>query len=479
MKAIFKNQMVKATSWSLVQKAGSMVISFFTNMVLARLISPADFGSVGMILTFMSVADLLVDAGLGQSLVQKQNLEQKDISTVFTSNLLLSILFFAIIFVIAPSVADYVGIPNLAIYLRVEAVTVIIRALYVVHNALLNKQLNFKSLAKISIGAAFVSSVIAIVLALFDFGVWSLIVKNISMHIAFCLFFVATIRPHVSLHIDKQSFKQLFGFGWFVSLSSLIDVLYSNIASFVIGKTYSVEQLGYYTQANSLKQIPVYSLSMVISQVLFPTLAKEQQDVERVNAHVQRVVVMSTAVIFPLMICLVVIAEPLIVFLYSAKWLPSVVYFRILCVAGLVNILIHINRSVLMALGKSKLLFAVQVTAILIGFIFIAVAIRYDALIFVGSLAAYSFVNWTLVAIVAGRTIGYRLWHQIRDIGTSLLLALIAGVASYMLMRVMNIESSILSLIVNTAVFATAYITMHLLFRTSVYRILKNSLKKS
>ena len=184
MKAIFKNQMVKATSWSLVQKAGSMVISFFTNMVLARLISPADFGSVGMILTFMSVADLLVDAGLGQSLVQKQNLEQKDISTVFTSNLLLSILFFAIIFVVAPSVADYVGIPNLAIYLRVEAVTVIIRALYVVHNALLNKQLNFKSLAQISIGAAFISSVIAIVLALFDFWERNLSIQSLS-HLLF------------------------------------------------------------------------------------------------------------------------------------------------------------------------------------------------------------------------------------------------------------------------------------------------------
>lgn len=447
-------------------------------MVLARLLSPDDFGCVGLILTLVSVADLLVDAGLGQSLIQKQDVNSKDISTVFTTNILLSSLFFAIIFTIAPWLESFMNVPKLALYLRVEAVTIIVRSLYVVHNAMLNKQLNFKVLAKVSIGASLTSSFFAIIMAACGLGVWSLIGKNFLMHLTFCILYRFNIKVNTSLSINKESLKQLFSFGWFVSLSSLIDVLYTNLASFIIGKRYTVEQLGYYTQAQNLKQIPVYSLSMVISQVLFPMFAKEQDDVDKIKIQTQKIMTMATALIFPLMLCLVVVAEPLIVFLYSSKWIASVPYFRILCIAGLVNILIHINRSVLMALGLSKQLFKVQVSAMLIGVGLMVVSLRYSVMWFVGAIALYSFVNWLMVSIKTGRTIGYGVFNQVKDIGGSFLISLITSAISYFIMSQTSIDSVFILLMVNVILFLIIYVALHIILNTRVFKIVRSTIKQ-
>ena len=476
--SVLKSQIVKATSWSLLQRVGTMLISFVTNMILARLLTPDDFGCVGLILTFVSIADLFVDAGLGQSLIQKQNVEKRDISTVFTTNLLLSVAFFLGIFLIAPWVEAYMNVPNLALYLRVEASTIIIRSLYVVHNAMVNKQLNFKTLAMVSISAAFVSSSIAVVMAILDFGVWSLIGKNITMHLTFCVLFALSIRIRPSISIDKKSLKQLFSFGWFVSLSSLVDVLFTNIASFIIGKRYTVAQLGYYTQAHNLKQIPVYSLSMVISQVLFPTFSKEQDNIEKIKTQTQKVITIATALIFPLMLCLCVVAEPLISFLYSAKWIPSAPYFRILCVAGMVNILIHINRSVLMAIGRSKTIFRIQVAAICLGVVMMLVALRFDIMTFIASIALYSFVNWMLISIATGKIIGYSMFCQIKDIWLSLLLSLATTALSYFIMIKMGIDSVFLSLVINVVIFFVIYALSHIVIGSRVFRIIYSEIRR-
>lgn len=473
-----KSKVLKATSWSLLQRVGTMCISFVTNMLLARLLTPSDFGCLGLILTFVSIADLLVDAGLGQSLIQKQNIDKNDISTVFTTNILLSIAFFSIIFLIAPLVESYTEIINLAIYLRVEAVSIILRSLYVVHNALLNKQLNFKALATVNIGGSLVSSAIAIVMALYGLGIWSLIGKNLIMHFTFFILYRFFVKFEFSLYINKKSFKELFSFGWFVSLSSFIDLAYSNIATFIIGKRYTVEQLGYYTQAHNLKQIPVYSLSMVISQVLFPMFSKEQNNRERIKLSAQKIITLATAIIFPLMLCLIVVAEPLIVLLYSDKWLHSVPYFRILCVAGLVNILIHINRSILMALGLSKSLFKVQLTAIIIGIVLMIIALQYDVLVFIISIALYSFVNWLLVAIKTGKNINYGIFNQIKDISASLLIAIVTTTVSIYIMNLMAIESVIISLIVNVSVYTSIYVLLHLVLNTQAIKIIKSQIKR-
>lgn len=471
-------QVVKATSWSLLQRVGTMAISFVANMILARLLNPTDFGTIGLILTFVSIADLFVDAGLGQSLIQKQNVNKGDLSTVFTTNFLLSILFFSAIFIIAPWVEAYMQTPHLSLFLRIEALTIILRSLYVVQNAMLNKQLNFKALATVNISGAMLSSLVAIIMAFCGLGIWSLIGKNIVMHLTFCVLYRSIACYDTPLYIDKKSFKQLFLFGWFVSLSSLVDVIYTNLASFMIGKRYAVDKLGYYTQAHNLKQIPVYSLSMVVSQVLFPMFAKKQDDRSLIMKSAQKIITLATSLIFPLMLCLVVVAEPLIAILYSEKWLPAVPYFRILCIAGLVNILIHINRSILMALGLSRTLFKVQILAISIGILLLFVALRYDVLVFIGSIALYSFINWLLVAIETGKSIGYSVFQQFKDISSSLLLAIITTIVSLYINNTISIESNIFSLIVNVTIYLGIYLLLNVILNTQAFRIVKSKYKQ-
>ncbi len=464
--------------WSFIQRFGSLVISFITNMVLARLLSPEDFGTVGYILVFMSFADVLVDSGLGHSLIQKKNISHTDISTIFTSNILLAIVIFALIFILAPNIANYIGIPDLVIYLRIEALTVLLRAGYVINNAILNKKLDFKCLTKVNVSAALLSSVIAIILAFLGCGIWSLIVKSIAMHATLLVLYNVFGHLKVSLKIDWRTLKELFGFGWFVALTNIIDLLYSNIVSFIMGKTYSVKELGYYTQANSLKQIPVYSISMVVTQVMFPVMSEIQDEKQKVRHYMKQSISIGASVVFPIMLFLIALAEPIIVFLYSAKWAPAGTYFQILCLAGMVNIIIHLNRSVLMALGYSKQLFRAQLIAILIGVAILLISLKYSVKIFVMSIVAYSFINWFIVSLFSGNKSGYTIIDQLRDIAKPLLLAITSYLLCIIIHNFVADLAPIVQIVLCFTVFFIAYILLNMVFKTALYKFCENAIVK-
>ena len=177
------SQPIIATLWSVVQRVGGISISFISNIILARLLFPEDFGTIGLIIVFSSLADTLVDAGLGSALIQKNKITKHDISTVYTINVFFSVFLFSLIYILSPFFADYIGIDNFAIYLRVQVLTILLRALYVVEFSLLNRRLRFKDLAQINVVASFFSSAIAITFAYMGYGIWSLIIKNISLQL--------------------------------------------------------------------------------------------------------------------------------------------------------------------------------------------------------------------------------------------------------------------------------------------------------
>jgi len=476
MHNVIQNRAVRATIWSSIQRFGGLAIGFITNMVLARLLCPEDFGCIGLIMVFVGFADVLVDSGLGRALVFKKNPTDEDYATVFTSNLVISVALFGCIFFAAPAIGRYVGVPKLGIYLRVESVAILIRAFYVIQSSVLTKDLRFKDLSVVSIIAASCSAVVSILMAAMGCGVWSLIVKNVVLQLCTCILFVAKSKKQYAIGFKRKSFKELFGYGWFVALTSFMDLLYSNLVSFIIGKRYSVKDLGYYNQAYSLKQIPVYSLSMIISQVLFPFMSKMQDDTTRIKYNTQRVISVTTFFVFPLLVFSCGFAKPIIILIYSAKWVPSVVFFQILIIGGLVNSLIHICRNVLFSIGETKILFWTQFAITVIGIISVVVSMHYNIKIMVTCVVCCSYINWILVGILMGKKIGYSFFNQIKDVSLSLFLSAISIVVAYYVFCVLLCMNVVLTLVFAFLLFVAIYAILHFFLKSKAMNFTLNIL---
>lgn len=456
--------------WSFFQRGGSLVISFIANMVLARLLVPDDFGCIGIIYIFISFADLLVDSGLGGALIQKKNVTQKDYDTVFTTNFAISVFLYVLIFVAAPFFAGYFNIQHLDLYLRIVSISILFRAFFVVQSADLLKNLRFKEISINGIVTTAGSVIVAIVMAIYGFGVWSLIAKNLIQPLLSGIMYRISSSVKCKFGIDKQSFKQLFGFGWFSMLTSFVDVLYANTVAFIVGKKYTVKDLGYYNQANSLQQIPSYSLALVIKQVLFPHMARIHDDKQLMKEYSQRVMIVATFVVFPVMLYLISFAKPIVVLLYSDKWLPSAIFFEILCLEGIVHSLIHINRQILKALGLTKLLFRIQIVVLVIGIALLFVAQSFSIMALVWSLVLCAFINWIILTVITGRRIGYSIIRQLADIAPAFFLSLLPMVLIRLFMDYLNLQV-VPTLIISAVLFFTMYIGASFLLRTKGFKM--------
>lgn len=470
MKKLKTKGVLSDVIWSFVQRGGGLVISFISSMVLARLLTPDDFGCIGIILIFVSIADLLVDSGLGGALIQKKDVTQKDIDTVFTTNFAISVFLYIIIFFSAPFFARYFNISNLDLYLRVVSSSILIRVFFVAQNADLLKNLRFKTISINSIVAAACSVSVAIVLAFNGFGVWSLIAKNMLQPLLNCILYRIASPIHSKFGFDKQSFKQLFGFGWFSTLTAFIDLLYSNTITFIVGKKYSVKDLGYYNQANSLQQIPTFSLAMVIRQVLFPHMARIHDDKDLMKEYSQRVMIVATFVIFPIMLYLISFAKPLVILLYSDKWLPSAIFFQILCIEGIVHSMIHINRQILKALGLTKLMFRIQLVVFAIGIVLLLIAQQFSIKALVWSLVLNAFINWIILAVITGKHVGYSFLKQIVDVSPSFIISVVLMALIKIIMDKLALHI-IPTLIISGIVFMVVYLGSSYMLKTKGFKM--------
>lgn len=462
--------LVNATFWSAIQRFGGLAIGFISNIVLARLLNPEDYGIVGLILVFVGVADVLIDGGLGNALIQKKSLTDKDISTVFSSNLLLSIFLFGLLFFSAPSIADYVNIERFDLFLRIEAVMIIIRALYVVHFSLINRDMDFQLLAKINIISNTLTTILAILMAILGMGVWSLILRNILLDVILCFSYCYKRPLSFSLRIYKNSLRQMIGYGFFVALSNVAETLYSSLLSFILGKKFSVKELGYYNQAYSLEQIPVYSVTSILNQVYFPFLSKEQEDIPKMRVDIQKSIMVMSFFVYPLMIYLICFAQPIIVLLYSEKWMPAVPFFQILCTLGFTNYLYHLNRSILKAIGKSRALFSSQIIGCCIGILLIVAAIPLGIFAVVIAVAFNSIIGVIIVAWFTGEYIGLNLFQQTKMAILNFIFSLATGLLSYYVFINFTWNEFIL-LPISFTFFVMIYGLLHFMFKSLSFQM--------
>ena len=428
-----KDKTVFGMMWGAVGKVGTLTINFLTNLVLARLLMPEDFGAIAMLAIFLAVSNIFIQGGLGAALIQKKNPERRDYSTVFYWNLAVALVFYLILYVSAPLIADYYALPLVKPLLRVQSVVLIIQSFSIVQYTQLQKQMNFKALSIRNMAAALAGTLIAIPLALRGFGPWSLVASAILASIVnvLLLWKMSSWRPSWEFSLD--SLKNLFSFGGLMLLSSLAETLYTNLQGLIIGKRFSASDLGYFSQAKKLEEIPVTGLSSIVNDVTFPAFSSLQDDSERLLAGVRKSTKALTFLNFPMMILLMIVAQPLICLLYGSKWEPSAPYFQILCISGLIYTVNTLNTNVIKSLGKGKIYFVIQIIKRMIGIALILIGMRFGIYGLLWAVACVAYISFIINALVNKKLINYGIFRQLGDFGSILILALIVGAMTYVL----------------------------------------------
>ena len=428
-----KQKTISGMIWSGIGRIGTVGISFISNIVLARLLMPDDFGCIGMLYVFIAISGIFISGGLGQALIQKKEPTHIDYTTVFYWNLVMSVIFYLILFFCAPAIARFYDIPLLKDVLRVQSIVLFIQSFAIVQANQLQKQLRFKELSTRNIVSALAGMTVAIIMAFLGYGVWSLVASTlVSALVSVALLWkMSTWRP--TMEFSFQSLKELFSFGGLMLLSSLVETIYTNLQSLIIGKFYSAKDLGYFTQAKKLEEVPTNSLSAIVNEVSFPVFSALQDDKEKLLAGVRKNVKAITYLNFPMMVLMMVIAQPLILFLYGAKWSQAAPFFQILCISSMIYTLNTLNTNVIKSLGKSAIYFVVQLSKRLIGIGLIVAGFQFGIYGLLWAVTSVGYISFIINAIVNGKLIGYGILKQMKDVGLCYVGTAAIGLAVYFL----------------------------------------------
>lgn len=343
--------------WTALQRYSTMFISFISGIILARLLTPYDYGCIGMLSIFMVLAESFIDGGFGSALIQKKRPTQEDYSTIFWFNISMSLLLYTVLYFSAPAIARFYNIPLLCNVLRVQGIILFIYALNIIQRNQLRKKLNFKVLSIITITTSITSLLVTIIMAYHGFGVWALVTQNIITAAIPALVFWFYIKWRPIWIFSVNSFKELFGFGFYMFLTHLLNQFGQQVQGLLIGKMYNPATMGYYSKAHSTEKLASTSISSVMMQVTYPLYAEVQDDKKQLTNIIKRITMTISYIIFPMMFILLLCAKPIFLLLYSERWLSSVPYFQTLCLAGLAACLQSVNNNAIAAVGKSKVMF--------------------------------------------------------------------------------------------------------------------------
>ncbi|TFV97193.1 lipopolysaccharide biosynthesis protein [Algoriphagus kandeliae] len=413
--------------WSLTQQFGVQLTMILVTIFLARILEPADFGLIGMLAVFMALGNSLIDAGMTSSLIRTKDADQRDFSTVFFINLAVGVLVYLAMVFSAGLISEFFNQPALKAIIKVYCLTFLIYPFSAVQRTRLVKNMDFKTELKITIPSTIVGGLLGLVLAFQGFGVWALVGMNLAQNLLLSVQFWVYSNWRPSWVIDWERFKYHFGYGAKLTLAGVINSVFSNIYHLVIGKFFPVTQLGYYTKADSLKQIPVKNISNTLSKVTFPMFSEIQDDDEKLKVAYKRIMQQVLFWLTPVMALSAVLAEPLFRIVLTEKWIPAVPYFQILCFIGLMFPIHSYNLNILKVKGRSDLFLKLEIIKKSLTVVGIIIALPYGIFALLWTQVILNLVAFGINSFYSGRFIGYNVWSQLRDI---LPIFLIGGVAA-------------------------------------------------
>ena len=426
------DKVAKGVFWVLLEKFGIQLAHFAVTLVLARLLTPNDYGTVALLSVFISVANVLVDAGFGNALVQRKNATQTDFNTVFYISMAMAAILYAVLFCSAPAVARFYSIPGLTPMLRVLGLTVVFHSINGVQGAELARKMLFKLSFRISWVRTGVAYATGVSLAYAGYGPWALVWSSVAGGAAGTVARQLVVKWRPTMSFSWQSARSLFSFGWKMTVGLIVGKLYDNLYAAVVGKCFTKADLAFVHKGRHVAGIPMNAVDQTIARVAFPALAKMQDDRERMRGAMRRMIRSSTFLVFPLMAVLAVLADPVVYVLFGEKWLPAAPYLRIACFTCATKPFNSVNVRAIVASGRSGTFLALVIINRVIGIAAMAVSWRYGVYAFVatsayaigiGRLFTNSFPNWKIL--------GFTLWMQLMDVLPAALASGIAAAAAF------------------------------------------------
>ena len=463
-------------AWSAIERFSTIGIQFVLNIVIARILSPSDYGALGMLAIFLSISQCLIDSGFTSALIQTNNRKEEDYGTVFLFNLAISVFVYLVLYVSAPAISRFYALDILTPVLRVVGLNLIISALSNVQKTIFTIRVDFKTQSFVSIPSAIISGGVGIVFAYRGFGVWALVAQTLSNSIVMTALFWLLSRDRFRIVFDMESFRRLGGFGVKLMLSGLLNTAYNNLYALFIGKKYSADSLGYYSRADQFAVFPATTLTDIISRVAYPLLCQKQNDKEDLSRVYTSFIKNACYIIFPLMIGLAVLAKPLVVFLLTDKWLPAATLLFILAMDGLWTPITRINLNLLQAVGRSDLFLRLEIIKKTISVGILLVTIRYGLVwvclgrLFYGILALLINMYYTVDIINKSYV------EQIKDWFPTFLAAVLMGVVVYAVTSF--VPSPVLQLVVGVLSGVGLYWLLSGMFRLEARKYIVGQLKQ-
>ncbi len=438
-----KSTVITSLIWKFLERIGTQGVQFIVAIVLARLLTPADFGLIALVTVFTALANVFVQSGLNTALIQKKNADNLDFSTVFYASLAIATLLYGLLFASAPLIADfYNGQTKLVPVIRVLGIILLFGAINSVQEAYIARNMMFKKLFYRSIGAIIPSGIFGVTLAYLNFGIWSLVGHQLMNSCLICFIMWFTVKWRPQLTFSASRFKALFSFGWKLLCSALLDTLYRNLRELVIGKLFSPSDLGFYNRGDHFPKIIISNINASIQSVLLPSLSSVQDDPQRLKSLARRSISISSFLILPMMAGLAAVAKPLTMVILGVKWLPAVPFIQICCFSYAFWPIHTTNLSAINAIGRSDIFLKLEIFKKIYGLTVLILAIwLFRSPIGIAMSAAItaplgSFVN----AYPNKKLLNYGFAEQMKDFLPSLTLSVAMGIIVYALSCVVNIR---------------------------------------
>lgn len=473
-----KDKAISGVKWNAIGRFSTQGVNFIIGLILARLLSPSDYGVVGMVGIFFAIAQTFIDSGFGSALIRKNDCTDTDYSTAFYFNIIVGLICCILLCVVSPFIANFFNTPILKDLIKVMSLNMLIGSFTIVHGTKLTHAVDFKSQSIVNLLTAVLSGAMGILMAYKGFGVWSLVFQQLIASVLRVLFLYAMTKWIPKLEFSKCSFKYLFSFGSKILTASLLHTIYSNMTTMIIGKFYSANDLGYYSRGESLATYPSTNITGVLQSVTYPVLSKIQDDDEHLIGAYRKLISMTSVVIFFGMFLLVALAKPLIVTLLTEKWIDAVIYLQVFCFAYMFDHICALNLNILYVKGYSNLVLKLEIIKKTISISMILAAVPFGVLAICIARALYAQIAIVINTYYTGKLFGLGYFKQLRDFIKYVVCALIAVTPAYFI-SILELNSVYQ---LSIGIFVAVVVYRFLLLKDSAYKelidILKSLIKK-
>lgn len=413
--------------WRFLERCGAQGVTFIVSVVLARLLDPQTYGIIALVTVFTSILQVFVDGGLGSALIQKKDVDDLDFSTVFYCNCVFCFILYGLIFLLAPLIETFYEIEGLTEIVRVLSLTIVISGVKGVQQAYVSRNMIFKRFFYSTLGGTIGAGIVGILLAYYGFGAWALVAQYLFNMLVDTFILWITVKWRPKLMFSFKRLKKLFGYGWKILISNLINTTYNDLRQLLIGKVYTTEELAFFNKGQQFPSLIVTNINTSIDSVLLPTMAKEQDDIYRIKTMTRRAIKISSYLMWPLMIGLAACAEPLIRLVLTEKWIPCVFYLRIYCISFAFYPIHTANLNAIKAIGRSDLYLRLEIIKKVIGLFLLFSTLWISVKALAVSLLISNIISQIVNSWPNRKLLSYSYLEQVRDIVPNIGLAAIMG----------------------------------------------------